>query len=245
MNPRPHFTESVSRSVSISFALLLALSISACRWTDASGPGSEASPEVVDQELDAIVTELDSKDSSSNANLLRTRVLQIAHEHRGHVRAQWMAAVILESSGDPNRARIHLDRVIQKEPSHDGARSLLARIAIGEGDLGRARRLVDDGLLLRPASSLLHEADALTAMLEEDFEQSERALTRADSLGAPKYRTAYHRGLLAERRGEVDEARDQYEAALEEHEGFGPAEHRLEALGGPRQQPQPDSSNGG
>jgi len=55
---------------------------------------------------------------------------------------------------------------------------------------------------------------------------------RAEVLGAPRWRVAYHLGLIGEAAGALDQAQKLYREAVEKNPGWAPAQQRLNGLAG-------------
>ena len=66
--------------------------------------------------------------------------------------------------------------------------------------------------------------------LQSDWEAAEKRLRAAERLGAPDWRVAYHRGLIAEARGRIDEAEAHYRRSLDASPSFTRARVRLAGL---------------
>jgi len=139
-------------------------------------------------------------------------------------------AVVAFETGRPEDAAQDLDALRRVTPIHPDAASLRARIAISQGNLRFARRLLDEQIELSPDHARLHELSATVHYLDERHDAALRDLDRARRLGAPRWRSRYHEGLIAEARGASDEAARAYRMSLEENPGFAPARSRLRAL---------------
>jgi tetratricopeptide (TPR) repeat protein len=63
-----------------------------------------------------------------------------------------------------------------------------------------------------------------------DYPAADGQLTAAARLGAPNWRVAFHRGLIAESRKDLYKAKALYEECLVENPGFQPAEARLAGI---------------
>ena len=137
-------------------------------------------------------------------------------------------AVIEFERGRKEDALKTLDVLRSLEPIHPEAAILRARIAIDEGNLPRA-----DFSKSRASSSRIIpvlELLASVAYLEGEYGDADRSLEIASRLGAPAWRVAYHRGLVAEASGRLDRAARAYAACLEASPDFAPAQSRLRGL---------------
>jgi tetratricopeptide (TPR) repeat protein len=140
------------------------------------------------------------------------------------------AAVVDFERGRKDNALKTLDVLRSVEAIHPEAAILRARIAIEEGNLRFARRLLDEQRELTPDHAGLWEMLASVAYLEEEYAKADRSLDIAARLGAPAWRVAYHRGLVAEASSRPERAIQAYEVCLEEAPDFAPARSRLRAL---------------
>ncbi|MFK7895270.1 MAG: tetratricopeptide repeat protein [Myxococcota bacterium] len=123
-----------------------------------------------------------------------------------------------------------LDVLRSIQPIHPDAAVLRARIAIDEGNLRFAHRLLEEQRELTPDHSGLWELLAAVAYLEEEYAQADRGLDIAARLGAPPWRIAYHRGLVAESTLRLKQAEAEYATCLRAEPDFAPARSRLRAL---------------
>ena len=76
----------------------------------------------------------------------------------------------------------------------------------------------------------LREVYASALYLAKRLEEAKSELEIAAALGAPKWRIAYHRGLIEEATGHLAEAERNYEDALRERPGWKAADSRLKGL---------------
>ncbi len=139
-------------------------------------------------------------------------------------------AVLAYEQQQPARAQQLLDDVLSRPQSHPDAAVLRARIAMEEGNLTFARRLLDAQLQLTPDHAGLLETSAAELYVEGKMEEAAATLTLAGKLGAPRWRIAYHLGLIQEAAGHTDEALKLYEEALQGHPAWPAAESRVKAL---------------
>jgi Flp pilus assembly protein TadD len=77
----------------------------------------------------------------------------------------------------------------------------------------------------------LRETYAAALYLTGQTEEARRELDVAADLGAPRWRIAYHLGLIEEASGQVENARRLYGEALAGNPGWAPAQSRLKGLG--------------
>jgi len=199
-------------------ALLLGLQLAAC----VSPPVGGGPP--ADERLEWI---LSNQEGSTQEELARDlRVLTL--DHPRHVPSLVADAAMSIETGRTDRAIALLDTVLNAEPDHVDAVLLWTRVAARSGDLAGARRRVEAALRTRPDSPELHEADASLMYLEDRFDEAIQALDRADALrGEGSWRSAYHRGLIDEARGELEAAEGHYSRCVELDPSFEPAARRL------------------
>lgn len=166
---------------------------------------------------------------------MRFSVERLATRHPSHVPSQVAAAALLFDAGEPQRAQGYVERAMTLEPSNVEARCLRVRIAVADGSLDLARKLVDDGLRMRPDAAALYESSAWLHQLEGRHDDALRALAAAASLDAPSWRIAFHRGLIEELRGNLDDAETHYQAAIDADPNCVQARQRLAGLTARRQ----------
>ncbi len=123
-----------------------------------------------------------------------------------------------------------LDQILAQWRSYPDAAVLRARIAIEEGNLAFARRLLAQQIRLVPDHAGLHETYGAMLYLSAELPEARRELTTAGALGAPRWRIAYHLGLVEEASGRLELARQYYVEALAANPGWAPAQSRLNAL---------------
>lgn len=131
----------------------------------------------------------------------------------------------------PDQAQGYLDRLLGIQPMRPDAALLRSRIALVDGNLRLARRVLEEQIELVPDHAGLREALASVFYLEGETEAAQRSLDAAARLGAPRWRVAYNRGLIAEAEAELDEAARHYEEALRGAPEFHRARSRLRGLG--------------
>ena len=139
-------------------------------------------------------------------------------------------AVVAYDQHQAARAQQLLDEALSGPAGNPVAAELRARIAIEDGNLTFAHRLLDDQIKLAPDHAGLREVLGGALYLSGHLPEARRELTAAQALGAPKWRVAYHLGLVEEASGRFDDAKRRYAEALDGRPGYGPAESRLRAL---------------
>ena len=76
----------------------------------------------------------------------------------------------------------------------------------------------------------LREAYSGVLYMSRDLDGARDAITAAEKLGAPAWRVAYNRGLIAEAAGQPEEAQRQYKAAVDGNPEFPEARARLSGM---------------
>ena len=123
-----------------------------------------------------------------------------------------------------------LDVILAQPRGYPDAAVLRARIAIEEGNVPFAQRLLGQQIKLVPDHAGLHETYAAALYLDGKMSEARGELTMAGRLGAPRWRIAYHLGLIEEALGMAVEASQLYSEALQGNPGWAPADSRLKAL---------------
>ena len=207
--------------------LAIVVFLTACSLWD---PDYEPNP---DDQLRGLLHGLSDPESSADAAFVeRTRfaIVQLATRFPGHVPSKVAAAAIQIERGEPQRAQGLLDRALTLDATHVEARVLRVRMAVSDGNLELARSLVDDGLNLRPDAFKLQESSAWISQLSGEHVEALTALSKAEALGAPPWRVAYHRGLIEEQRGQWRAAEQHYRRALDANGACEQARRRLTGL---------------
>ncbi len=139
-------------------------------------------------------------------------------------------ASIAHAMRRPREAQGYLSRLLEIQPNQPDAAILMSRIALADGNLRLARRVLDEQIELVPDHAGLREALASVLYLEGNTGDAQRALDAAFRLGAPPWRVAYNRGLIAEAEVRPEAAASYYEEALREAPDFLRARSRLRGL---------------
>ena len=171
---------------------------------------------------------------------LRRELARLALVCPGHPPTLMANAVVAYDEHQPVIAQQYLDQLLAQSDRFPDAAVLRARIALEEGNLPYARRLLEQQIRLVPDHAGLRETYGAALFLGGQLVEARRELTAASALGAPRWRIAYHLGLIEEAAGRFDEARRYYTEALEMNPGWAQAEARLKALRPPGPRPVPD-----
>ena len=170
------------------------------------------------------------QNGSSECDRLRREIERLAVVCPGHAPTLMANAVIAYDEQRPADSQQFLDQILAQPRSYPDAAVLRGRIAIEEGNVPFALRLLEQQIRLAPDHSALHETYAGALYLDGRLPDAKGELTLAGALGAPRWRIAYHLGLVEEASGRRDEASRYYSEAVAANPGFGPAESRLKAL---------------
>jgi predicted Zn-dependent protease len=167
---------------------------------------------------------------TSECDRLRREIERLAVVCQGHVPTLMANAVLAYDDNRPVEAQQVLDLILSQPRPFPEAAVLRARIAIEEGNVPFARRLLEQQIKLVPDHSGMHETYAAALYLDGNLSEARDELTMAAVLGAPRWRIAYHLGLIEEASGRGAEASRLYAEALQGNPGWAPADSRLKAL---------------
>jgi len=203
--------------LALAATLALVVQLSAC-----------ISPPVLEQPSpDAQLDSLLSTTTEPSPDLARG-VRALSLEQPGHVPTLIADAALSMETDRQERARSLLDMALKSEPDNVDAVQLAVQLAARSGDLAGAHRRVEAALRTRPDAPGLHEAHAALLFVEGRYTEALAALDRADALaGEASWRSAYHRGLIAEDLGELEVAERHYLECTAMDATFEPAARRL------------------
>jgi tetratricopeptide (TPR) repeat protein len=217
-------------------ALVVALLASGCTSSSFGHRDENCS---ADQRLDGLLQAYEegrNNGVNSSGNLLvdceRTRnaIERLALEFPGHARTLMAAGTLAYEAGEPEKAQNYVDMVFKVEPSHAEAGVLRSRIAIDDGNFPLALRVVETQIQYNPANAALRETHSSVLFMSGDYAGARAAMDVAASLGAPAWRVAFHRGLIAEKAGQAGEARTQYQACIDANPSYEAAKSRLSGM---------------
>ncbi len=215
-------------------AWLLLLFLGGCLTPD---PGESVSPEYRLSELLIELRDLRggefrdpavSERSSRRDAEIRGQIRELANVHPRSLPVLVASAALAFEDGDSILAQKFLDQALRVDPLHVPAVLLRVRVAAESGNLTYARRLLDEKLQVLPDEADLHSARAGIHYLLAEYREAARELDVVEALleGEEAWRTAYHRGLLAEAEGDWDAAREFYETSKEDRPSFERATRR-------------------
>jgi predicted Zn-dependent protease len=167
---------------------------------------------------------------ASECERLKQDIARLSVVCPGHAPTLMANAVILYDDHRPAESQALLDIILSQPRTYPDAAVLRSQIAMEEGNVPFARRLLEQEIKLVPDHAGLHETYAAALYLDGRMPESRSELTTAGALGAPRWRIAYHLGLIEEAAGRRDEASKLYAEALAGNPGWAPAESRLKAL---------------
>ena len=152
-----------------------------------------------------------------------------------HVPGLVASASLAYERRDSVTAQKYLDQALVLEPEHLEATLLRVRIAAEAGNLPYARRKIGEQLSFAPDNADLREAHSGVLYLLGEYDLAKEELDVADRLrpdDAEVWRTNYHRGLIAEALGDLEQAQEFYRLSYEQNPTFEPAGRRFRWLGG-------------
>jgi tetratricopeptide (TPR) repeat protein len=152
---------------------------------------------------------------------------RLATEFPHHVPTLMANAVIAYDERDKVKAKRYLDAIFSIENSYPQAAVLRSRVAIDEGNMPMARRVIEMQIAYTPNEPSVREAYSSILYMSRDLEGATREIAVAEKQGAPPWRVAYNRGLIAEAAGRTADAQRQFQAALDANPEFTPARARL------------------
>jgi tetratricopeptide (TPR) repeat protein len=160
----------------------------------------------------------------------RDRVRRLTVSCASHADVLVADAWLSYADHDIERARDDLDAALTLPDAQPDAAALRARLALEDGDVAFALRLSQEQLARTPDHAALHEVRAAAFYAAGRLSDASTELAIAVTLGAPAWRVAYDRGLLAEASGQSADAARHYEAALAARPRWPLATGRLRAL---------------
>lgn len=223
-----------------------------------SSPFAHRSPNCdPDERLSQLLGEYDKckgKDSDGrgggvlvDCDRVKNLLERLAVEFPRHVPTAMANAAVCYAERDRVKAEQFADRTLDLEPVHPEAAILKSRISIEVGNLPAARRLLESQVQATPNHPGLREALSAVLYMSGDLKSASDALDVAEGLGAPQWRIAFNRGLIAEKGKNAQEAERQYSAAVNGNPDFKPAQSRLAGIraGSGYNQTAPPSPNSG
>ena len=190
-----------------------------------------------EEDPDVLLAELlDEYEHPSNDRIVldrdraRNRLAALSFEFPAHVPTLLANALVAFEERDDVAAQRYLDRLFAIQPIHPEAAVLRSRLGLRQGNLPAAKRMLENHLRHAPDHAGLHEALAEVLFLEGDFDAALARCDIAEDLGAPDWRMAFNRGLIAETEGELMDAAKHYAEALKCNPDMAQAESRMHGV---------------
>jgi len=182
------------------------------------------------EELRAKGCSVDAGELGSRCDRLRVEIARLAVICPTHAPTLMANAVIAYDEKRPADAQEYLDQILSQPRSFPDAAVLRGQIALEEGNIPFALRMLEEQIALAPDRPGLHEIHAAALYFGGQLARSRGELALAQALGAPRWRIAYHLGLIEEASGNRAEAVRDYSEAVSGNPQFQPAAARLRAL---------------
>ncbi len=173
---------------------------------------------------------VNNNSTESDCDRLEHEVARLAAVCPGNVPILMSNAVIAYDEHRAEESQQYLDQILSETGPHPDAAALRGQMAIEAGNIPYALKMLDDQIVLAPAHAGLRETRAAALYVNNQFDAARTELALAEKLGAPRWRIAYHLGLIEEATGRRDEATRLYAESLAGNPGFAPADARLKAL---------------
>jgi tetratricopeptide (TPR) repeat protein len=216
--------------------MLLVLIANGCTTGSFGHRSRECDPDV---RLEQLVNEYnDAKEGHAghsgeillDCDRVRLEMDRMALEFPTHAPTLMACAVASFDAHEPAKAQGYIDALFHIQPAHPEAAILRSRIAVDDGNLPYARRMLSTQIQYSPDNPGLREAYSGVLYMARDLDGAREAITAAEKLGAPAWRVAYNRGLIAEADGQPEEAQRQYKAAVDGNPEFPEARARLSGM---------------
>lgn len=192
-----------------------------------------------DERLHDLLSQYDkckNKDGKKGSHVLidcdriKNQIERLSLEFPKHVPTAMANAALSYEERDRVKAERFADIALDLQPIHPEAAILKSRISIEVGNLPAARRLLENQVQATPNHAGLRESLSAVLYMSGDLKGASEALDVAEGLGAPAWRIAFNRGLIAEKSGHRDEADKQYSAAVTGNPDFRAAQSRLAGI---------------
>jgi tetratricopeptide (TPR) repeat protein len=244
------------KNTTLACVLLLPLALAACQGDSFGHRSQECDP---DKRLAELLHQYDACKHGRvegdggdqvlvDCDRVWTQIERLSLDFPRHAPSVMANAVIAYDEHQIDKADRYVNMVFSIQPVHAEAAILKSRIAIETGNLPAARRLLENQVRCTPDHAGLREALSAVLYMSGDVQGAAAALDVAEGLGAPPWRIAFNRGLIAEKSGDSRAAEDQYEAAVAGNPEFQPAQARLagiRAMSGYNKPASPSAMEGG
>lgn len=208
-------------------ATLLLASASSCVSNGLGYRDHEVDPDVRLAEL------LDEYEHMKNDRIVvdqgraRNMIEALSFDYPAHVPTLLANAMISFEEADYVNSQRYLDRLFSVRAIHPEAAVLRSRLSLREGNVPAAEKLLSDHIRHAPDHHALHEAMAEVYFLTARYEEALQSVAVAEDLGAPDWRMSFNRGLIAETRGNLQQAAGHYAEALQCNPEMRDAERRM------------------
>jgi tetratricopeptide (TPR) repeat protein len=161
---------------------------------------------------------------------MRRQIELLSHECPNNAQTLMANAVLAYDAKQVVKAQQLLDQLFSIQGVYPEAAVLRGRIALEEGNIPFVLKFLAQQIRISMDHAGLREVYASALYLAKRWEEAKAELEIASALGAPKWRIAYHRGLIEEATGHLAEAQRYYEDAVQERPGWKAADSRLKGL---------------
>lgn len=160
----------------------------------------------------------------------RSDIEYLSHVCPSDQRALMANAILAYDARDLAKAQQLLDVLFSLQRIYPEAAVLRARIALEEGNTPFAVRFLTQAVRTSSDHAGLREVYASSLYLSGRWDEAGSQLMAAERLGAPRWRIAYHRGLIEEARHNLEAAHRYYAETLKANPSWKPAASRLKGL---------------
>src|SRR5258708_14673441 len=150
---------------------------------------------------------------------MRRQIELLSHECPNHAQTLMANAVLAYDAKQVVKAQQLLDQLFSIQGVYPEAAVLRGRIALEEGNVPFALKFLAQQLRISMDHAGLREVYASALYLAKRLEEAKSELQIAGALGAPKWRIAYHRGLIEQAARHLAEAKRDYENAVQGRPG--------------------------
>ncbi len=161
---------------------------------------------------------------------VRNQIERLALEFPRHAPTLLANAVLARENRQPEKAESFCDSALTVQPVNPEAAILKAQLSLEANNVASARRLLAAQVDYTPNHALLRETYAAVLMTGGDLAEARNQLGAAERLGAPAWRIAFNRGLLAETQKDRAGAKREYQACLAANPAYAPAQARLAGM---------------
>lgn len=158
---------------------------------------------------------------------LRLEIDRLGQNCPAEEQAQLANAILAYDERQLGKAQQYLDPLLSTPRPNPDAAALRGRIAIEEGNLPYAKRYLREQIRLHGDHAGLREVYASVLFLLGEYAEAKMALAAAEDVGAPGWRIAYGKGLIAEAEEDWGAAKEYFTIAVKASAGWPRASGRL------------------